>query len=365
MVGEPGERSIDRFAAEQQARVEALERKLARAKARAERTVRAGKTEFDMARQLDALLAPVGYHCRHDCHWPGARVANLDHVLIGPGGVFVVDDKYYSSEVRTGSDGRVWAGRYPFEKEIDKAQAQAAALTAALNEPVTPILAVHGSEVSAPSLVRGVHLLAARDVPGLIQRQPARLVPERVAALAQSDVLIAAVSSPPQLPQKGSRSPGPTVRMPSPSSARKAQSRRSTRRSGFGVEDVLRLVLAVGLMTAAWFFLQPKVDPPAPPERIVHTESFDAAGISVESSYACSPDGVLRHVVGLKEGAITAAERALVPEGPWTPMEVISGRARAVVPPGQSALVQFHRAGLDGTSVTSMITSVSPPAGCS
>jgi hypothetical protein len=47
----------------------------------------------------------------HDVRWPGRRRANLDHVVVGPPGVFVVDTKNWSGriEVRVGvlrQDGR-------------------------------------------------------------------------------------------------------------------------------------------------------------------------------------------------------------------------------------------------------------------
>ena len=47
----------------------------------------------------------------HDVRWPGRRRANLDHVVVGPSGVFVVDTKNWSGriEVRVGvlrQDGR-------------------------------------------------------------------------------------------------------------------------------------------------------------------------------------------------------------------------------------------------------------------
>ena len=35
----------------------------------------------------------------HDLRWPGRRFANIDHVVIGPGGIFVVDSKSWSGVV--------------------------------------------------------------------------------------------------------------------------------------------------------------------------------------------------------------------------------------------------------------------------
>ncbi|MFC7725319.1 nuclease-related domain-containing protein [Nocardioides sp. GCM10028917] len=47
--------------------------------------------EVAVATALAAL--PAGWVVLHDLAWPGRQRANLDHVVIGPGGVFVVDAK--------------------------------------------------------------------------------------------------------------------------------------------------------------------------------------------------------------------------------------------------------------------------------
>jgi hypothetical protein len=35
----------------------------------------------------------------HDVHWPGRRYANIDHVAVGPGGVFVIDSKNWTGSI--------------------------------------------------------------------------------------------------------------------------------------------------------------------------------------------------------------------------------------------------------------------------
>jgi len=62
-------------------------------------------------RQVASTLAPLtaqGYTFLHDRGWPGARRgsrAQIDHVLVGPGGVFVVDTKAWK-------DVAIAAGRW-------------------------------------------------------------------------------------------------------------------------------------------------------------------------------------------------------------------------------------------------------------
>ena len=53
----------------------------------------------------------------HDLHVPGSR-ANVDHLVIGPNGVFVVDSKAYTGKLTAG-DGTLWRGKYPIRKEVE------------------------------------------------------------------------------------------------------------------------------------------------------------------------------------------------------------------------------------------------------
>lgn len=55
----------------------------------------ASATEQRTARAL-APLAAAGYHLLADRQWPGSRRAQVDMVVIGPGGVFVVDTKAWA-----------------------------------------------------------------------------------------------------------------------------------------------------------------------------------------------------------------------------------------------------------------------------
>lgn len=78
------------------------------ARAEAERWLVGHRTE----RQVAGTLAPLtacGYTFLHDRGWPGARRgsrAQIDHVLVGPGGVFVVDTKGWRDITVAG--GRVY-----------------------------------------------------------------------------------------------------------------------------------------------------------------------------------------------------------------------------------------------------------------
>lgn len=79
-------------------------------------------------------LVPRGWYVLHDVHWPGRPKANLDHVLVGPGGVVVVDSKNWTGEVKVAS-GVLWQGRYARTQAVEGALAQCAAVASVLPPP--------------------------------------------------------------------------------------------------------------------------------------------------------------------------------------------------------------------------------------
>jgi Nuclease-related domain len=62
--------------------------------------------------RLLGQLERRGWAVLHDLAVPGSR-ANLDHLAIGPGGVFVIDSKQYRGRLQLDRSGRLWYGRYP------------------------------------------------------------------------------------------------------------------------------------------------------------------------------------------------------------------------------------------------------------
>lgn len=83
------------------------------------------------ASTLDEVLAelvPCGWKQLHGVNWPGRPHAGFDHVLVGPGGIVVVDAKDWTGEVRVVS-GALWQDRYSRPQAVEGALAQCAALT--------------------------------------------------------------------------------------------------------------------------------------------------------------------------------------------------------------------------------------------
>lgn len=97
-------------------------------------------------------LPPI-YTVLHDLQVPGSR-ANIDHLVIGPAGVFVVDAKHWSQPLRV-SDGMIWRGRYPIRKELEVVTWEARQAAAALGVPVHPMLCFVGSHLPTPTVDLG------------------------------------------------------------------------------------------------------------------------------------------------------------------------------------------------------------------
>jgi hypothetical protein len=147
---------------------------------------RGAEGERRTARLLDPLERH-GWAVLHDLAVPGSR-ANIDHLVIGPGGVFVIDSKQYRGRLRLDPTGRLWHGRYPLAPTLRGVDFEADRAAQVLADPgvvVVPIVAVHGAQVPWGKVVtQGVPVVAARHLPSMLRGLPAVLGPERVAALA-------------------------------------------------------------------------------------------------------------------------------------------------------------------------------------
>jgi len=141
-------------------------------------------------RRTGRLLDPLerhGWAVLHDLAVPRSQ-ANIDHLVIGPGGVFVVDSKHYRGRLQLDGSGRLWHGSYPLAPALRAVSFEADQAARVLTDPdvvVVPIVAVHGAQVPWGKVVMdGVPVVAARRLPSMLRQLPAVLGPERVAGLA-------------------------------------------------------------------------------------------------------------------------------------------------------------------------------------
>ncbi|HYY79912.1 MAG TPA: nuclease-related domain-containing protein [Actinomycetes bacterium] len=137
--------------------------------------------------RLLSQLERHGWVVLHDLAIPGSR-ANIDHLAIGPGGLFVIDSKQYRGRLQLDPSGRLWHGRYPLAPTLRAVEFEADQAAQILPDPgvaVVPIMVVHGAQVPWGKVVmNGVPVVPARRLPSMLRQLPAVLGPERVAALA-------------------------------------------------------------------------------------------------------------------------------------------------------------------------------------
>jgi Nuclease-related domain len=148
---------------------------------------RRGSTGERRTAQLLEPLERHGWAVLHDLAVPGSQ-ANIDHLVIGPGGVVVIDSKQYRGRLQLDPSGQLWHGRYPLAPTLRAVSFEADRAAVVLPDPgmaVVPIVAVHGAQVPWGKVItQGVPVVSARRLPSMLRALPAVLGPERVAALA-------------------------------------------------------------------------------------------------------------------------------------------------------------------------------------
>jgi hypothetical protein len=98
----------------------------------------------------------------HDLAAPGNSRANVDHLVIGPSGVFVIDSKQWTGEVLQGADGLVWHNHYPLDRTLAMVRWEAEAVSRVLGTRVHALLCVHGAHVDGSGLhAQGVAIVPA------------------------------------------------------------------------------------------------------------------------------------------------------------------------------------------------------------
>jgi hypothetical protein len=116
--------------------------------------------ERHTARLLDRL-GRDGYVSFHDLAMPDSP-ANLDHLVLGPSGVFVIDSKQWTGQVHQSADGLVWHDHYRLDRTLATVRWQAETLGRLLGVPVAPLVCVHGAHIQGGGLrAQGVAVVPA------------------------------------------------------------------------------------------------------------------------------------------------------------------------------------------------------------
>jgi nuclease-like protein len=149
------------------------------------RALRLGIDGEKVVGQFLERLREQGYQVFHDVVAPGF---NVDHVLVGPGGVFTVETKTRSKPVRgeprirCDGESLTVAGHEPDRDPIRQARGQAAWLRKVLSEstgrdfPVAPVILFPGWFIeNSPGSLRQIWVLEPKALPAFLQGEPQRL----------------------------------------------------------------------------------------------------------------------------------------------------------------------------------------------
>jgi Nuclease-related domain len=137
------------------------------------------------ARLLDRLTRD-GYVVFHDVAVPDSP-ANVDHLAIGPTGVFVIDSKQWTGSVQQGADGLAWHNHYRLDRTLETARWEAETVGRLLGTRATALLCIHGAHVQGG----GLHAQGVAIVPAHLLR--GALGDDRV--LSDADVALLAASA--------------------------------------------------------------------------------------------------------------------------------------------------------------------------
>jgi hypothetical protein len=153
--------------------------------------VRARKFEMGLEGELrvsGALkrLEPAGYVVIDDIRWPGTLKGNIDHVVFGPTGMFVVDAKNWTGKVEVRS-GVLRQNGYGRTRETDKVASMTADLQAHLGASVGSlrgVICLAGQPDQRPTYCGSTLVVGVDQLSAWIFRQPEVWPATHVAAVA-------------------------------------------------------------------------------------------------------------------------------------------------------------------------------------
>ena len=269
-------------------------------------------------------LRAEGWYVVHDVRWPGRSRANLDHVVVGPPGVLVVDAKNWSGSV-TLEGGRLRQNGHPRDREAQAAADAADAVAARLGSAVVvlPVLCLASGAAFAAQPAGRTTVLGLDELVEWARALPVRLDTD--------DVLRIAAQVRQELPPAGA-APNPVNRAArTRRSAPRATPRRGTsavgrrritgsRKHGRGL--LMRLALGLAALSVLpWFVSQLAGAMTASVQDVAPTPSAGATTAAAPAVYrgctalrATYPNGVKATGatnVGRKVRPVSAVDTAL------------------------------------------------------
>jgi hypothetical protein len=192
-------------------------------------------------------LSSRGWTTFHDVRWPGRQRANIDHIAVGPSGVFVIDSKNWSGDVRVIGDV-LHQGTRRREREVAAAAKAALAVTQLLQgTPATPVLCFVRPE-PIDGWARDAMVCSTQNLVARLVEQPPVLGPEsvgRVATILQWHLSSAHM---PGVTRRTSRVRRIPASRPTPQLRRHSAARRGLVRAIVAVCGVFFALIALGVV---------------------------------------------------------------------------------------------------------------------
>ena len=209
---------------------------------RAERYRRGAEGEEATGEALTGLV-PTSWVVIHDVAWPGRKLANIDHVVIGPSGVFVIDSKNWSGQITVEGgvlrqEGRA---RVSTMRSAEAARTAVAALVPAeISEHVHAVLCF--SDEAPDASTDGVLICSTSTLLTLVTSRPRALTDESVRTVAASLRSL--------LPSATEPRPAPLIRRPKPRVRKRGSDRRTVLSAVAGLAMAVILLLNPGPVIA-------------------------------------------------------------------------------------------------------------------
>ncbi|WP_067434887.1 NERD domain-containing protein [Nocardioides jensenii] len=217
--------------------------KAARHRREAENYERGADGESATADVLEPLLA-AGWVVIHDVAWPGRPRANIDHVALGPGGVFAIDSKNWSGTVVVRDDALKQNGRSRESAVTGAADAALAVSEALGGVPVTGALCFVREE-SVEGWAGDVMVCSTANLVDMLASRPPTLHPDAVTRFARQ----AAVTLPPATdPRRAVIRGGDLTGVVLPPTGMAHRPRRRSRRRRAAMRALILVPLALALV---------------------------------------------------------------------------------------------------------------------
>lgn len=202
--------------------------------------------EVEVARVLGDL--PLGWFAVHDLPWPGRTRANIDHVVIGPGGVYVVDAKNWSGTIAVKDDVLRQNGHRREEAVVSAAEAAIAIQQVVPTASTCTGVLCFARDEPIVGWARDVMVCSTSNLRDMLNTRPVVLTADEVARCA--DAVRAMVRARAVRPTEARRTG-------TAEEQRRSRGARSVARLGVGLGLTVALLLSIqtGALTTAggWF----------------------------------------------------------------------------------------------------------------